>query len=95
MKLSELTKEMAAMHAVCCESDPDYKLLDGYLEAAKAHVLDITGLTSAEADEHPALAVAALILVADMVKNKEATAENESVNRVLSSFVGAHRVNLL
>ena len=95
MKLSELTVVEAARHAVVLEDDPDYCLLPLYLEAAKAHVLDYTGLTPQQADTHPALSVAALVQVADMVRNKEATVENSAVNAVLASFLDAHRVNLI
>lgn len=95
MKLSDLTTKQAAAHAVVQESDPDYELLPGYLDAAKAHVLSYTGLTQEEADKRPDLAVAALILTADMVRNKEATVENDKVNQVLASFLDAHRFNLL
>ena len=95
MKLSELTPADVALHAVVSEQDPDYPLLPTYLEAARKYVLDYTGLDAATADEKPDLTVAALVLAADMVKNKEATVENDKMNKVLESFLGLHCVNLL
>lgn len=95
MKLSELTVEDVMTHAVVAEDDVDFDLLPGYLEAAKSCVLGYTGLTGPQADEKPELAIAALVVVADLVKNKEATGDKGGVNLVLQSFLGMHRTNLL
>ena len=95
MKLSEITVEQVAAHAVVSDQDPDYSLIPAYLEAAKQHVLDYTGLTEEKADAKPDLAVAALILTADMLRNKEASTDTAAVNRVLQSFMDLHCVNLL
>lgn len=95
MKLSEITPQQAAAHAVIGDEDPDFNLVPDYLEAARQYVLDYTGLSADKADEKPNLAVAALILTAEMIKNKEMTVENDKVSRVLASFLDIHCVNLL
>ncbi len=95
MVFSELRTSDLMAHAVVSEEDVDYSLLPDYLESAKSYVLGYTGLTEAQADEKPELAVAALVVAADLVKNKEATVDNSRANEVLDSFLGMHRMNLL
>lgn len=95
MKLSELTPADVMSHAVVSEQDPDAPLLAVYLAAAKSYVLGYTGLTAEQADGKPELAVAALVVCADLVRNKEATVDGSGVNPVLESFLGMHCVNLL
>lgn len=92
MKLSELTTAEAAAHVRPYE---DASGLTVYLNAAKSYVLSHTGLTAEEADAYPDLAVAALILTADLYDNRQATVEGGNVNRVLESFLDSHRRNLL
>ena len=95
MKLSELTVEQAAAHAVVSTDDPDAALLPDYLDAARSYVLGYTGLPPEEADAKPELAVAALVVFAELVKNKELTVDEDRVSPVLESFLGMHSVNLL
>lgn len=95
MKLSELTVEQAMEHAVVSSEDPDAALFPHYLEAAKSYVLGYTGLTPEAANEKPELAVAALVVFAELVRSKEAAVDNDKVSLVLRSFLGMHAVNLL
>ncbi len=92
MKLSELTADEAAGHVRPYE---DASCLNIYLDAAKRYVLSHTGLTAEEADGYPDLAVAALILTADLYDNRQSTVDSGNVNRVLESFLDSHRRNLL
>lgn len=95
MKLSELKVEDAMAHAVVSEDAPDAPLFTHYLDAAKSYVLGYTGLTAEQADDKPELAIAALVVFAELVRNKEATVSDGNVNLVLESFLGMHSVNLL
>lgn len=95
MKLSDLTVEDAARYAVLTEDDPDAALFPHYLEAAKQYVLSYTGLTLEKADLLPDLSLAALVLFADMTRNKEATVASDKANQVLQSILGMYSVNLL
>lgn len=95
MKLSELTVEQAAAHAVVSTDDPDAALFPDYLDAARSYVLGYTGLPPEGADTKPELAIAALVVFAEMVRNKEATVDSNKVSLVLESFLGMHSVNLL
>lgn len=69
--------------------------LNLYIEAAKAYVYKYTGLTTSEADEAPDLAVAALVLIADMYDNKTMIPANANTNRVVWSILDMHSRNLL
>ncbi len=95
MRLSEVSVKDLARQAVEDEDAQDYSLLPAYLDAAKNAVLSYTGLTQEEADEKPELAVAALVIGADLVKNKEASVDDDKVNQVLGTFMDMHRKNLL
>lgn len=95
MKLSELAVEDAMAHAVVSSDDPDASLFPDYLGAAKSYVLGYTGLTAEQADDKPELAIAALVVFAELVRNKEATVSDGKVSLVLDSFLGMHSVNLL
>lgn len=95
MKLSELTVEDATAHTVVSPDDPDGVLFPAYLEAAKSYVLGYTGLSMEAADEKPELAIAALIMFADLVRNKEATVDQGRENPALAAFLGMHAVNYL
>lgn len=92
MKLSELTVDIARLHA---RSEPDESLDPLYLEQAKQYVLDYTGLDAAQADERPGLTMAALFLFAELTDNKQLSTEGDKVNAVLASFLDLHCVNLL
>ena len=95
MRLSELTAEDAVAHTVASPSDPDAGLFPAYLEAAKSYVLGYTGLNPNTADEKPELAIAALIVFAGLVRDKELTVDGDTVNPALERFLGMHCVNLL
>lgn len=92
MKLSELTVEIARAHA---RAEADDALDPVYLDAARQYVLDYTGLDESEADKKPDLAVAALVLFAEMTDNKGLSADSGKINQVLASFLDLHCVNLL
>lgn len=95
MKLSELTVEGAVAHTVASSADPDASLFPAYLEAAKSYVLGYTGLTPDAADGKPELTIAALIVFAGLVRDKELTVDGSAVNPALEGFLGMHCVNLL
>lgn len=69
--------------------------LNLYIEAAKAYIISYTGLTAAVADTLPDLAVAALVLIADMFDNKTMIPANANTNRVVWSILDMHSLNLL
>nr|DAW63827.1 MAG TPA: hypothetical protein [Caudoviricetes sp.] len=95
MKLSELTVEQAMAYAVVSDDAPDAALFQGYLESAKNYALEYTGLDASAADSKPELAMAALVVFAELVRSKEGAVDSDKVNPLLESFLGMHAVNLL
>lgn len=69
--------------------------LNLYIEAAKAYIYKYTGLTASEADAYPDVAVAAMVLIADMYDNKTMIPANANTNRVVWSILDMHSINLL
>lgn len=65
------------------------------LAAATAYVKSYTGLTDAEMDEHEDLAIAELILCADLYENRLTTVDTANVNRTVSCILGMHCKNLI
>lgn len=65
------------------------------LEAATAYVRSYTGLTDREMDEHEDLAIAVLVLCADLYENRLTTVDTANVNRTVSCILGMHCKNLI
>jgi hypothetical protein len=73
----------------------DVLLQDVILPAARAHVLEYTGLTAEAADEMPQLAVACLALCAHMYDHRDMITDKPQLNQVIESILGSNSVNLL
>ena len=65
------------------------------LAAATAYVRSYTGLTDGEMDEHEDLAIAVLVLCADLYENRLTTVDTANVNRTVSCILGMHCKNLI
>lgn len=65
------------------------------LAAATAYVRSYTGLTDREMDEHEDLAIAVLVLCADLYENRLTTVDTGNVNRTVSCILGMHCKNLI
>lgn len=65
------------------------------LAAATAYVRSYTGLTDREMDEHEDLAIAVLVLCADLYENRLTTVDTANVNRTVSCILGMHCKNLI
>ncbi len=92
MKLSAVTKSIAANWCHCPPGDPAVIIC---WDAAKQHVLSYTGLDAESADEHEALTVAALSLASAMYYNREMLSDSDKINKVAESFMSAYDHNLL
>lgn len=96
MVLSELTANDLAYYLRLeqdeGESDP---MIQGILHAAVSAVLGYTGLSSEEADTLPELALAALIMGADLYEHRTMQVQSENVNPTAKTLMDMHRVNLL
>lgn len=93
MQLSRIPIEVVKMYA---RVDTDDVLLqDVILPAARAHVLEYTGLTVEAADEMPQLAVACLALCTHMYDHRDMITDKPQLNQVIESILGSNSVNLL
>lgn len=94
MKFSEITVSEVAEYL---REDAAEPLLPHVLEAARRYVLDYTGLTMAQAEEHEDLSIALLAVCADLYDRRTTiiTGTIVSENPVAAQILGAHAVNLL
>lgn len=92
MKVSEVTVMEIREYLRLEEEEP---LLDTLKASAKGFIRAYTGLTEEQMDEHEDLAIALLVLCADMYDNRQMTMQNDKVNPVIERVLAAHSVNLL
>ena len=66
-----------------------------FLNAAETFIVDYTGLTLSQIDEHESLTVAIYVLVQDMYDNRTYYVDKSNLNRVVSMILDMHSINLL
>lgn len=66
-----------------------------FLNAAETFIVDYTGLTLSQIDEHESLTVAIYVLVQDMYDNRTYYVDKNNLNRVVSMILNMHSINLL
>lgn len=66
-----------------------------FLNAAETFIVDYTGLTLSQIDEHESLTVAIYVLVQDMYDNRTYYVDKSNLNRVVSMILNMHSINLL
>lgn len=93
MQLSKIPVEVVKMYARV--DDDDVLLQDVIMPAARAHVLEYTGLTEEAADKMPQLAIAFLALCVHMYDHRDMITDKPQLNRVAESILGSNAVNLL
>ncbi len=69
--------------------------LAAFLKAAETFIVDYTGLTLSQIDEHESLTVAIYVLVQDMYDNRTYYVDKNNLNRVVSMILDMHSINLL
>lgn len=93
MKVSEITT--ADVSEFLRLDEEDTSLLTPMMAAAKQFIIDYTGLTEKELDEHEDFYIAFMVLVQDMYDNRSMYVEKAEVNRVVESILFRHRRNFL
>jgi hypothetical protein len=68
--------------------------LETILKAAKAYVLNYTGLTEREANRSDDIAVAAMVVAQDFYDNRTMAADRNYVNITVRSLLDARSVNI-
>ena len=94
MILSQLTANDLANY-LRLEQDDDAALLAGILAAAQSAVLNYTGVTAEEADALPELALAALVVGADLYERRTMQVDNNNINLTARGLMDLHRSNLI
>ena len=69
--------------------------LAAFLNAAETFIVDYTGLTLSQIDEHESLTVAIYVLVQDMYDNRTYYVDKNNLNHVVSMILDIHSINLL
>ena len=92
MVISEITAQNVADFLRLDEADP---LLTPMMDAAKKFIIDYTGLTEANLDEHEDFYIAFMVLIQDMYDNRAMYVDKSNINRVVDSILFRHRVNFL
>ena len=93
MRISDITvQNVADFLRLDDASDP---ILTPMMAAAKQFIIDYTGLTEIELDEHEDFYIAYMVLVQDMYDNRAMYVDKDNVNRVVESVLFRHRTNFV
>ena len=94
MKISEVTitdlKEYANVDHVL-----DDNLFQAILMATKSYIKSYTGLTVEQMDTKEDLTIVLMILANEMYDNRTYTVENDKANKVVTSILDMHSINLM
>lgn len=93
MKVGEIETENIAQYLRLEEFDEDE--MEAILNASKAFIQSYTGLTDEEIDEHEDFYIVVLILCQDMYDNRCMYVDKNNLNKVVSTILDMHCVNLL
>jgi hypothetical protein len=92
MKVSQVTPEIVSEYLRADVSDPMIAII---LPAAKAYVLNYTGIATDVIDNYEDITIALMVLCSDMYDNRQMTVEKSNVNKVVQSILDMHCLNLL
>lgn len=92
MKVSEITTQDVADFLRLDETD---QILVPMMTAAKQFIMDYTGLSEEELDDHEDFYIAYMVLVQDMYDNRAMYVDKSNINKVVNSILFRHRVNFV
>lgn len=96
MKVSELKKETIELYGKVESDAEDTGLLESlFLPAAKEYMMQHTGLTTEQMDEHPDVTVAVCALCVQMYDNRSVTIDVDKLNQVAVDIINRYSVNLI
>ena len=93
MTISEIKKQNVADFLRL--DDANDSLLTPIMDAATKYILDYTGMTEDELDDHEDLYTAFMVLCQDMYDNRAMYVDKNTVNRVVDSILFRHRKNFV
>lgn len=95
-KVSEIKVEDIANYIRLSElSEDDKKQLASLISISKAFIENYTGHTEKELDDYPDFVIVVFILCQDMWDNRTLYVDNNNLNKVVTTVLGMHSVNLL
>lgn len=94
MKVSEIQITDVAKYLRLDDEESSLTLLP-MLVAAKEYIKNYTGLTEEEIDLHEDFYIAVMVLCQDMHDNRCMYVDKSNVNKVVSTILDMHRVNLV
>lgn len=96
MKISELTAETVKEYCGVFDSDSDSLITDVLMPAAKKYIIGYTGLTAEQCDKHDDIALALMVLVNDMLSEREYTLSlQKQVNPAVKTILSMYSLNNL
>ena len=95
MVISEIKKQNVIDFLRLDDGQAQDKLLTAIMDAARQYIMDYTGLTEDELDEHEDFYVAYMVLVQDMYDDRSYYIDKSNVNRVVDSILFRHRTNFV
>ena len=95
MVISEIKKQNVIDFLRLDDGQAQDKLLTAIMDAARQYIMDYTGLTEDELDEHDDFYVAYMVLVQDMYDDRSYYVDKTNVNRVVDSILFRHRTNFV
>lgn len=95
MVISEIKKQNVIDFLRLDDGQAQDKLLTAIMDAARQYIMDYTGLTEDELDEHDDFYVAYMVLVQDMYDDRSYYVDKSNVNRVVDSILFRHRTNFV
>jgi hypothetical protein len=75
--------------------EDDSLMLTPIMSAAKAYIMDYTGMAEEDLDNHEDLFIAFMVLCQDMYDNRAMYVDKDNVNKVVDSVLFRHRTNFL
>lgn len=93
MTISEIKKQNVADFLRL--DDANDSLLTPIMDSATKYILDYTGMTEDELDDHEDLYTAFMVLCQDMYDNRAMYVDKNNVNRVVDSILFRHRTNFV
>ena len=93
MEISRIKTSMVADYLRLDEDDP--VRLKPIMAAALKYIMDYTGMTEDELDEHDDFYIPFMVLCQDMYDNRALYTDKASINKVVDSILFRHRTNFV
>lgn len=94
MKVSEITTAHIKQH-IRVDSEEDDLYITTLLESTKSYIMNYTGITEEQLNEHEELTPLVLMMVCELYDNRSYTISSSNVNLIFDSILNMHSKNLI